>query len=330
MDYFNSCLFNKSFCRGWYLLAIPIALGSTLLVNLLGPILIDHWFVKSKGLAIGIMMATGGLLGAFFQPLITNLIALKGWRFAYVVFGGGAFIIITILSILFLRAYPRDKNLLPYGSQHSDIDISCTPSSSVPLMINTPSAMKSLSFYCLILFVIAFTGVAAFSQHITNYALLLGFPLSTVGKTLSLSMIGCSLGALFIGSFSDKIGLLGTGICMIGIGFIGVILYLFCGSNLIFFAIGTFCYGLTSSSIGVLAPLLTSAFFGSRDYEKLFSFVMMGAPLASTLLLPAYGFIYDTFRNYNLVFVYLIFSLIVALMSLLIGWKYRFIQSDES
>ena len=34
---------------GWYLLGVPYAMGSTILANLLGPILINRWFAKIRG-----------------------------------------------------------------------------------------------------------------------------------------------------------------------------------------------------------------------------------------------------------------------------------------
>lgn len=49
---------------GWYLLAIPQAIGASVLVNLLGPILINRWFAVKEGLMMGIQMAFVGLAGA--------------------------------------------------------------------------------------------------------------------------------------------------------------------------------------------------------------------------------------------------------------------------
>ena len=36
----------------WYILAIPYSLGATILVNLMGPILINRWFAKNTGTII--------------------------------------------------------------------------------------------------------------------------------------------------------------------------------------------------------------------------------------------------------------------------------------
>ncbi|MHA9736638.1 MFS transporter [Robinsoniella peoriensis] len=73
---------------GWYLLAIPYAMGATILVSLLGPILINRWFAKNAGMMMGIQMAFVGLFGAVFQPVTSNIISIRGWRTGYIYIGG--------------------------------------------------------------------------------------------------------------------------------------------------------------------------------------------------------------------------------------------------
>ena len=72
---------------GWYILSIPYAMGATILVSLLGPILINRWFTKNAGLMMGIQMAFVGLFGAVLQPAASNIIFRQGWRTAYLLMG---------------------------------------------------------------------------------------------------------------------------------------------------------------------------------------------------------------------------------------------------
>lgn len=304
---------------GWYLLSIPTALGSALLVNLLGPVLINRWYVKNKGVAMGLMMSLVGLLGAFFQPTITSLLTHSGWQHTYKLIGLASLIIIILVAVFLLKNAPQDKNLQAYGYKTGET--SAPSNTAEPLGISARIAMKSSSFYLLTLFIIVLTSFAAFSQHITTFGLTLGHSMSTVGMALSLSMIGSAIGAILIGIFSDKFGALKVSIAVLIIGMMAIILYLIGGNYFVTFALATFLHGLASSSIGVLAPLLTSTFFGNKDYEKLFATVMMGAPLASIVLLPAYGFIYDTFGSYQIVFAFLLIALTIGLLSLILGFK---------
>lgn len=52
---------------GWYLMAVPYAMGSTILVSLLGPILINRWFAGNTGMMLGLQMAFVGLFGSGFS-----------------------------------------------------------------------------------------------------------------------------------------------------------------------------------------------------------------------------------------------------------------------
>ena len=98
---------------GWYVLSIPLAVGGVLITVLAGPVLVNQWFKKRSGMALGIITAAGGLIGAFTQPLIGQLIGSQGWRSAYIIVGVAAIIIIVPTIILLLRKSPSEKGLLP-------------------------------------------------------------------------------------------------------------------------------------------------------------------------------------------------------------------------
>ena len=73
----------------------------------------------------------------------------------------------------------------------------------------------------------------------------------------------------------------------------------------------------------VLSPILTVKFYGQADFEKIYAKVAMGAPLASILLIPTYGFIYDTMESYTAVLLTMLFLLILAALCITVGWKKR-------
>lgn len=43
----------------WYLLAIPLAIGGVFITVIGGPVLIERWFSKGNGIALGILSAIG-------------------------------------------------------------------------------------------------------------------------------------------------------------------------------------------------------------------------------------------------------------------------------
>lgn len=307
---------------GWYLLAVPYAMGATILANLLGPILINRWFAKNTGLMLGIQMAFVGLFGAVFQPVTSGLIARRGWRASYFILGAAVLAAVLIPGLLLLRDRPGDKGLAPCG-QEGDGPRAARARPDSQLNVGQAAALRSLSFYLLLLFMIAITGVAVFSQHIPSYGGLLGYSLERTGTALALASVGSAIGSIAIGMISDRIGALKTCYGMLGVGLAAILGFLLAGRGFALFALSTFLHGLTSSGIMVLAPILTLKFYGQQDYEKIYAKVSMGAPLASILLIPAYGFIYDHMGSYVPVLLGMLLLLLLALFSIAVGWKKR-------
>lgn len=324
---------------GWYLLAIPYAMGATILVSLLGPILINRWFSRNAGMMMGIQMAFVGLFGAVFQPVTSNIIALRGWRTGYVYIGGAAFIVVVLTALILLKNRPEDikQQALGAGSQpvHKNAEEQAHKSEEQShdtkeaenilntLEISEKEALRSTSFYLLLFFMIAITGIGVFTQHIPTYGSLLGYSTRETGNALAFASVGSAVGSIAIGMISDKIGSLKTCYGMIGIGFAAIAGFLLSGSGFLVFSLSTFLHGLISSSIMVLAPILTIKFYGQKDYEKIFAKVSMGAPIASIILIPAYGFIYDLTESYLVVLIGMICLLVIAVLCISVGWKNR-------
>lgn len=306
---------------GWYFLAVPYAMGATILVSLLGPILINRWFAKNEALMMGIQMAFVGLFGALLQPFTSGLIEERGWRQAYYLLGGLTFAVVLIAAFLLLKNRPEDKNLTPYGSGiKGQEDVGRAES---VLAVTEKEAMRSISFYLLLIFMTAFTGVGVFTQHIPTYGKILGYSMKDIGTVLAYASIGNALGSIIIGGISDRIGCLKTCYGVIFAGFLAVFGFLFSGNGFWIFGLSTFLHGLTSSGIMVLAPILTLQFFGQKDYEKIYAKVSMGAPLASIVLIPAYGFVHDALDSYIPVLWGMAILLAVSLFSIAYGWKKR-------
>ena len=188
-------------------------------------------------------------------------------------------------------------------------------------------ALHSASFYLLLFFMISITGIGVFTQHIPTYGALLGYTTADTGNALAYASIGSAAGSIAIGVISDRIGSLKTCYGVLGIGFLAMAGYLLSGSSLLLFRMSAFCQGLISAGIMVLSPILTLRFYGRKDYEKIFAKVSMGAPIASVILIPVYGFIYDMTNSYRFVLLLMIGLLSAALFCISAGWKYRCTQA---
>lgn len=307
---------------GWYLLAVPQAMGASLLASLLGPVLINRWFSGSTGLMMGIQMAFVGLFGAVFQPVTSHVIALRGWRYGYGFIGLVSFVVIVISALLLLRSRPEDKGLRPYGEGTAG-EGKAPKGAAGAVEIPEQTALRSPSFYLLLLFMVALTGVGVFTQHIPTYGAALGYTISQTGAALAFASVGNAVGSIAIGLVSDRIGSLKTSYLMIGVGLLGVLGFYFSGEGFALLCLSTFLHGLVSASIMVLSPILTIKFYGQKDYEKIYAKVSMGAPLASIVLIPVYGFLYDATGHYSFVLAGMAGLLLLAGLCIAAGWRRR-------
>lgn len=302
---------------GWYLLSIPMGIGGAVLVNLIGPILINRWFHKQAGLALGLLMASMGIFGTFLQPIYSNVIAQAGWRQAYIIPGFIIFVILVILTVVFMYSKPADKGLQALKEE----ELSQEAQQARDAGVSFAFASKTSCFYALIVFMIAITAFGAFNQHMATYGTSLGYPIERVGLVLSFSMIGSTIGALIIGWMSDRIGVYRSAIIVVGIVLLSLVCLLLGSVGYTVLALGSFLLGLGSMGIPVLAPLLTKEYFGEKAYETIYSSVMVGPPLASIILLPLYGFIYDATSSYRMVFILLVILIIIGGCSLFYAQK---------
>ena len=305
---------------GWYVLSIPLAVGGVLITVLAGPVLINRWFKKRSGMALGIITAAGGLIGAFSQPLIGQLIGSQGWRSAYIIVGVAAIIIIVPTIVLLLRKSPSDKGLLPYGAEDNETSDKSKKQDSSDSGISFADAKKSSAFIFLTLFFFFITSIASFSIHIPTYLMNEGFTIEFTGNAMAAMMGGVLIGSILFGYLIDKIGAKNTAFIAMTIGLVSVILLLFFVQSTVAIVVGIGLFGFVSASIGTIAPAITSTLFGNRDYSQIYSTASVGLAVAGIIALPLYGYIFDFTGSYTLVFYTLIAMLIINIVGVFVAF----------
>jgi predicted MFS family arabinose efflux permease len=75
----------------------------------------DQWFLKSRGLVVGILTAGSATGQLAFLPFIAILVENAGWRQASLLVAAGALLVVPLV-LIFLRNHPVDIGLTPYGA----------------------------------------------------------------------------------------------------------------------------------------------------------------------------------------------------------------------
>ena len=304
---------------GWYVLSIPLAIGGVFITVIGGPILIERWFSKGKGLALGILSAIGGLLGVFAQPIVGALISQFGWRTAYLITGLGVMIIVAPIILLLIRNFPKDKNTKAYGDLSDDSNEN--EQQQVVEGIDYSIAKKTPAFFLLGLFFFIITAISSFTMHVPTYLVNHGQKVSVAGAMMSALMAGVFVGSLIFGYLTDKIDAKKVGLLAMTLGLLASVLLISLPDLVVVVTIALFLFGMFTASIGTIAPAMASSLFGSKDYSQIYSSSSIGLALASIVALPAYGFIYDISGSYTLGLIIIIILFIVNIISIILAFK---------
>jgi sugar phosphate permease len=83
-------------------------------LELVSKTVINHWWVRRRGMAMGIASLTSSVLGTGLWPsLVQGLIALSGWRAAYRWLGLGVVALMVPIGLLIYRHPPEVYGLAP-------------------------------------------------------------------------------------------------------------------------------------------------------------------------------------------------------------------------
>ena len=100
----------------WLLWGVFIGFGTGAMALVFGAIVANRWFVKHRGLVVGLFSAGNATGQLVFLPFIAMLIEDGSWRSAALVVTVLAFALIPIFVVV-MRERPADLGLQPYGAQ---------------------------------------------------------------------------------------------------------------------------------------------------------------------------------------------------------------------
>lgn len=298
----------------FYILAIFLGIGSAGSHIIPVSMMITNWFVKSRGLAMGLVFAASGIGGLIFNPLSNWLIITYGWQSAYFIIGVIMFILTVPTAVWIVRAHPKDKGLRPYGEDMTESG----REQAEPGGFTALQAFRTSSFWLLFIMIL-FIAIANMGvlHHIVPYLTDLGYSSTTAASLMSLHMGMLILGKVLLGGLADRIGL-SKSLLVCLIGFVIAISLLY-GASFFWIAIlFNVLFGLTISVRTVLPPLMTSTCLGPKHFAVIYGFLNIATTLGTAVGTPLSGFIFDATKSYNSAFaIYMVLGTIAAVLGLI-------------
>jgi predicted MFS family arabinose efflux permease len=260
-------------------------------------VVISNWFVRRRGLAIGIMAAGSGLGILLLAPLVQGIIRIAGWQEAFVALAALLVGVVAPLMLLAMRRRPEDYGLAPDGVRAGPAG----PPADGPTV---REALRDGRYWCLVVgFPLGIAGHQFILAHGIAYLIDRGFTADTAALALS-AFGGCTIAGMVLwGNLGDRLGgerayTLGSLVLLAAIALLyavepgrDALLWAF----VVIFAVG---YGSRQGLHAfIAAKLLQGRSFGALMGS------MTAALAAGSALGPAMGgWVYDATGSYDLAF----------------------------
>lgn len=279
----------------WYISGAVYGLAGAFIFMIPATVLIENWFDKKRGTALGITQCFSGIGGAIFPILGTFLINMYGWRISYVIIAIICAAIVLPWTIFVFKFKPADKGLKPYG--YEEIKAEDGAIRSVSPGVPAKVALTSVAFWAIFLYCGVEALFSGYNTHLPGFSVAIGLGDMFGSQLLSLSMIGYVFATIIMGWLTDKIGVIiptYITLAVTALSLIGFMVF----REAVPLAICAFFFGTNSVIITISVATLISEIFGRKDYAKILSYSRM-AGLIAAFGSSAIGFVYDATGSFN-------------------------------
>ncbi|SOC18236.1 sugar phosphate permease [Ureibacillus xyleni] len=194
----------------WQLILIwgvMLGIGSGLFLTVLSTQVANRWFVKRRGLAVGILTAATATGQLVLLPVLASFVENYSWRAAIALIFVLS-IAMLILIAIFMKSWPKDVGTTPLGQEDRVME-------EPPVMNRNPFKMainslleglKVKEFWLLAgsFFICGLSTSGLIGTHFISYCVSFGIPLVTAASLLSLMGVFDLIGTTVSGWLSDR------------------------------------------------------------------------------------------------------------------------------
>ncbi len=286
----------------WYLAGVLLGISFGFLLYVPVPLVLNSWFNRRNGLALGLTAAFASAVAAAANPIGGALIESVGWRETRLIMGSVAFVMSVPAVLLLVRNRPESLGLRPYGAgaqeAGSPADPAVAPTTGAAAR-DLRGAVRSLPFCCLVLLAGLFAFGASMLQQTPSHAAAVGLDATTGATGVSAIMIGGILGKIGLGQLHDRRGVVVTTLVSAALGVLGPVVVILAAGHVAGFFVGCFLFGGAYAGLVVVPALAVRHFFGTTDFSRLYSLVTVSLGLFSAAAPVLYARIYDVSGSFD-------------------------------
>lgn len=194
----------------WQLILIwgvMIGIGSGLFLTVLSTQVANRWFVKRRGLAVGILTAATATGQLVLLPVVAIFIQNYSWRAAILLIFSLSVVMFIIIA-LFMKSFPKDITLAPYGQEELAVE-ERSISGRNPFKMAISALLEGIrvkEFWLLAgsFFICGLSTSGLIGTHFISYCISFGIPLLVAASMLSFMGIFDLIGTTLSGWLSDR------------------------------------------------------------------------------------------------------------------------------
>ena len=273
---------------------------------LLTAVPVAKWFIKKRGLAVG--LATSGLAigGLIFALLHGWLIDSFGWRTAWVVSGISLIVLVVPVGLLLVRREPEDMGLLPDGVQPeesaaaSDTAQAKRPATQQEVHWTAKEAMRSPALWKLVaVFMLTGIGTGGFILHRVPFWEDRGIDRTVITYALSVDAIVFGVVVVGAGILLDRFPARVV-ICTAFVLAISTLIMTQLWRGEVSLYTTFFTNGVAAGTIVVSQVFIWAHFFGRGSLGAIRGITLPMLLLSNALGAPLIGFVFDVTGEYTL------------------------------
>ena len=158
----------------WQLIAcwgVLVGLGTGSMALVFAATIASRWFVRRRGLVMGILTAGSATGQLIFLPILAGVTEHGSWRIASLVIAAAALAVVPLV-LIFLHNHPEDRGVTAYGATEDQPEVQPLPGTDVlpaQLVVQNPTPASAGSATR------ALQVLLMASHHRTFWALMAGF-----------------------------------------------------------------------------------------------------------------------------------------------------------
>ncbi len=196
--------------QSWHLMllwGVVVGVGTGSMALVFAATIANRWFVKRRGLVIGILTAAASSGQLVFLPGLSKLAQDPGWRASSLVIALAAYLMVPLI-FLFLEEDPQSIGSTPYGADDDWVPPVLQKGSAAKNAIDTlKAASRVRNFWYLVgsFFVCGLSTSGLIGTHFIPAAHDHGMPTVTAASLLALIGVFDVVGTIFSGYLTDRI-----------------------------------------------------------------------------------------------------------------------------